>query len=144
MRIPKQLFCGSETVRKPQLEHDTLLVTSSARPVCVARKVKGYGPAVYSAHALCSFPVRTRDFWHFAVSFMEKAFQVSFFMTFLTNVIATSKWCRTWQMQLLTASCCHIEIAGSKMEAHRVPTKFKRGFLEIIKIISEETRKAVH
>jgi hypothetical protein len=37
-----------------------------------------------------------------------------------------------------------MEIAGSKREAHRVPTKYKRGFRKIIKIVSAETRKAVH
>lgn len=61
VRIPIQLCCGSENLRKPQLEHDALLLTSSARPVCVANKVKGYGPAVHSAHAFCSFPVRTTE-----------------------------------------------------------------------------------
>jgi hypothetical protein len=62
---------------KPQLEHDALLVTSSAYPVCAAHKAKGYDPAVRSTHAFCSLPVKTRElFWPFAVSFMEKHFRL--------------------------------------------------------------------
>jgi hypothetical protein len=74
--------------RKPLLEHDVLLATSSVSLVCVACKVKGYDPAVRSTHAFCHLPIKTREFfWHFAYH-LWKAFHLLLLFVKLVLLLA--------------------------------------------------------
>jgi hypothetical protein len=84
-------------ISRLHFEHDTLLVTSLAFPVCVSHKQKGYVTMLYeprmrNAHFRSTIlPFQTRElFGYFEVPLMEKYF-CNFLLVYKNNVIANSK-----------------------------------------------------